>query len=95
VKIAADERIVLRLAAANRDPLIFANPNRFDLTRRGPGHLSLGFGLHACAGSALIRMTMAEGTKALLARFGSLTLAAPIEWEGGSGFRSPRRLMVD
>jgi len=92
--IAADERIVLRLASANRDPVMFADPNRFDPLRRGPAHLSLGFGLHACAGSALIRMVMATATSMFLSRFGSLALQAPIEWEGGSGFRTPRRLLV-
>jgi hypothetical protein len=95
VPIAPDERIVLRLASANRDPLVFADPNRFDPLRRGPGHLSLGFGWHACAGSALIRMTMAAATSVFLARFGWLTLRGQIEWEGGSGFRTPRRLLVD
>jgi cytochrome P450 len=94
VPIAADERIVLRLAAANRDPAVFADPDRFDPGRRGPAHLSLGFGLHACAGSALIRMAMAAATSLFLARFGALTLRGQIEWEGGSGFRTPRRLLV-
>jgi len=94
VPIARNERIVLRLASANRDPLVFADPNRFDPLRRGPGHLSLGFGWHACAGSALIRTTMASATSAFLARFGTLKLRAPIEWEGGSGFRTPSRLLV-
>jgi cytochrome P450 len=94
VSIAPDERIVLRLASANRDPLVFPDSDRFDLTRRAPAHLSFGFGLHACAGSALIRMTMASATAAFLERFPSLTLRAPIQWEGGCGFRSPRRLMV-
>jgi cytochrome P450 len=94
VPIAADERIVLRLAAANRDALAFPDPNRFDPLRRGPAHLSLGFGLHACAGSALIRMAMAAATSVFLQRFGAVTLRGAIEWEGGSGFRTPRRLLV-
>jgi len=94
VPIAADERIVLRLAAANRDPAVFADPNRFDLLRRGPAHLSLGFGLHACAGSALIRMAMAAATSVFLTHWGTLTLRGAIQWEGGSGFRTPRRLLV-
>jgi cytochrome P450 len=94
VPISADERILLRLAAANRDPVVFADPDRFDLTRRGPAHLSLGFGLHACAGSALIRMAITAATSVFLTRFGSLTLRGQIEWEGGSGFRTPRRLLV-
>jgi cytochrome P450 len=94
VSIEPDERIVLRLAAANRDPVVFGDPNRFDPLRRGPAHLSLGFGMHACAGSALIRMAMVTATSLFLARFGTFTLNAPIEWEGGSGFRTPRRLLM-
>jgi hypothetical protein len=94
VPVGAEERIVLRLASANRDPLVFADPDRFDLARRGPGHLSLGFGLHACAGSALIRITVAAATAAFLERFETLTLLAPIVWDGGSGFHSPRQLLV-
>jgi hypothetical protein len=94
IPIASNERIVLRLASANRDPLVFADPDRFDIMRRGPGHLSLGFGWHACAGSALIRMAMAAATSVFLSRFGSLTLRGQIEWEGGSGFHTPRRLLV-
>ena len=95
VAIAAGERIVLRLAAANRDPVMFAEPNRFDPLRSGPAHLSLGFGLHACAGGALIRMAMTAATSAFLMRFGALTLGESIEWVGGRGFRTPRRLLVD
>jgi cytochrome P450 len=94
VPIALDERIVLQLAAANRDPAVFADPDRFDPLRRGPAHLSLGFGLHACAGSALIRMAITAATSVFLARFGSLTLRGQMEWEGGIGFRTPRRLLV-
>ncbi|HEY4088038.1 MAG TPA: cytochrome P450 [Bryobacteraceae bacterium] len=95
VPIARDERIVLWVAAANRDPVMFADPDRFDPLRRGPAHLSLGFGPHACAGSALIRMAITAATSVFLSRFGSLTLRGQIEWEGGSGFRTPHRLLVD
>src|SRR3569833_655722 len=92
--IASGERIGLRLAAANRDPVVFPDPNRFDPLRRAPAHLSLGFGMHACAASALIRMAMTAATSVFLARFGLLTLRDRIEWEGGSGFSTPRRLLV-
>jgi len=94
VPIAPGERAILRLAAANRDPVMFSDPDLFAPLRRAPAHLSLGFGLHACAGGALIRMAMAAVTSVFLARFGWLTLRGRLEWEGGSGFRTPRRLLV-
>jgi cytochrome P450 len=94
IVVDSNDRVILRLAAANRDPLVFSNPDRFEIARRSPGHLSLGFGSHACAGRALIRMTVAAATAVFLERFGGLALREPPVWEGGVGFRSPRRLLA-
>lgn len=94
VQIAEGDRVVLRIASANRDPLQFPHPERFDCSRRGARHLSLGFGLHSCVGGVLIRMTATAATKAFVERFGSCEICGPIEWQGGSGFRSPSALRV-
>jgi cytochrome P450 len=93
-QIAEGDRVVLRLALANRDPLQFSGPNTFDLARRGPAHLSLGFGPHSCVGAALIRMTAAAATRVFVSRFAGFELTEPVEWKGGEGFRSPARLLA-
>ena len=88
------DRIILRIIAGNRDPERFSHPNRIDFSRRDAGHLSLGAGSHACVGASLIRMTMVAITRPLLERFASAAPAQPVEWLGGSGFRSPAALWV-
>ncbi len=94
-QIAEGDRVVLQLASANRDPLQFSEPGRFDLARRGPAHLSLGFGPHSCVGASLIRMTVTAATKAFVEKFGdAFEICGTVEWKGGKGFRSPAFLHI-
>jgi cytochrome P450 len=88
------ERIILRIVAGNRDPERFSDPHRVDITRRDGGHFTLGAGPHSCVGAGLIRMAATTITHPLLRRFRSASLALPIRWQGGSGFRSPSSLWV-
>jgi cytochrome P450 len=88
------ERVILRIVAANRDPERFSEPHRVDVTRRDGGHFTLGAGSHSCVGAGLIRMAAITITQPLLQRFASAKLALPVEWQGGSGFRSPSSLWV-
>jgi cytochrome P450 len=88
------DRIILRIIAGNHDPERFSRPNEMDFRRRDAGHLSLGSGSHSCVGASLIRMAAATITGPLLRRFASATQASTVEWQGGSGFRSPRALWV-
>jgi hypothetical protein len=94
LQIRKGERIVLRIIAANRDPERFSNPDRVDLTRGGTGQLTLGAGSHSCVGASLIRMAAVTISRPLLERFVRANLSEPIEWQGGSGFRSPASLVV-
>jgi cytochrome P450 len=94
LNIAEGDRLILHLGSANRDPEQFSDPNRFDIARRSPAHLSLGFGFHSCAGGALIRMALTTATALFVRRFGDVTISGPVEWQGGSGFRSPSTLYV-
>lgn len=54
------------VAGANRDPAVFADPDRFDITRRGAKHLSFSLGPHYCIGAPLIRMEVEESLRAML-----------------------------
>jgi hypothetical protein len=94
VPIRTGERIVLRLFAANHDSDRFPDANRLDVTRRGTNHLTLGAGPHSCVGASLIRMAATAITQSLVEYFADADLIEPVEWQGGSGFRSPKALKV-
>jgi cytochrome P450 len=94
VVIRKGERVVLRVFAANHDPERFSDAGRFDVIRRGTGQLTLGTGPHACVGASLIRMAAITITSPLLERFAWAKLVEPVEWKGGSGFRTPASLRV-
>lgn len=59
----------LSLAAANRDPSVFSDPDRFDIGRRPNPHLALAKGVHYCLGAALIRIVAQESTWQFFDRF--------------------------
>jgi cytochrome P450 len=82
------------LAAANRDPEMFPDPDRFDVARRPNDHLAFGGGAHYCLGAHLARLEGEIAIGALVARFDDLALVSDrIEW-GPSLFRVPGRLPV-
>jgi cytochrome P450 len=62
VKVPAGSAICMLVAAANRDPRKYANPDAFDINRERLPHLTFGYGFHACIGNALARV---EGRVAL------------------------------
>ncbi|WP_441246905.1 cytochrome P450 [Kitasatospora sp. McL0602] len=75
VRIPAGVNVVVFLAAANRDPLRFADPDRLDLLRADARPLSYGLGVHYCLGGALARMELEEVLGRLHRRFPDLRLA--------------------
>ena len=53
VTIAKGETLGVSLAAANRDPAVYPDPDRFDVTRNPTDHLAFGRGVHRCVGAGL------------------------------------------
>ena len=71
--------VVSSLRAANRDPEVFAEPDRFDISRKHLPHVSFGGGSHICIGAPLARMEAQVAISAFLRRFPTAVLedAAP------------------
>ena len=77
VTIAAKTFTFIIVAAANRDPAHFPNPETFDITRDPNDHLAFGEGIHYCIGAPLARMEGAIVIASVLERFPHLRLADP------------------
>ncbi len=75
--VRAGDKLVMYYGAANRDPEVFEDPERFDITRRPNPHLAFGTGTHFCAGSHMARLQMRVAFEALLARFPKARVAGP------------------
>ena len=88
VTIPAGAQVVIGLAAANRDPDRYANPELLDIDRAESRHLAFGHGIHHCLGAVLARMEGQLAIASLLARFPEFRLAVPVEelhWDHGDG----------
>jgi len=79
VTVRAGELVLLDNRAANHDPAVFAGPDRFDVARHGPAHLSFGHGGHYCLGAPLARIELQAVFSQLPARFPTMRLAVPVE----------------
>lgn len=77
--IRAGDTIQCSLMAANRDPALLEEPDRFDVTRKSGAHTAFGHGIHQCLGQQLARLEMRVAYPALLRRFPGLRLAVPPE----------------
>ncbi|WP_084385661.1 cytochrome P450 [Rhodococcus sp. WMMA185] len=75
VRIEAGEKIAALLGAANRDPAMFEQADRFVTDRNPNPHLAFGAGVHFCLGAPLARMELAESVTALFYRFPRIALA--------------------
>ena len=75
------DMVYLVQAAANRDPAVFDDPDRFDLERNPTDHLGFGFGLHYCLGAAVARLEGSVALDALARRLPDLRAGPePAEW---------------
>jgi cytochrome P450 len=88
VVIPAFAQVIVSLAAANRDPARYRDPESFDIHRSDGGHLALGHGIHFCLGAPLARMEARIALSTLHTRFPSMRLAvdpSQLRWSHGDG----------
>ncbi len=87
--------VTVSVVAANRDPSVVADPERFNVTREEIRHLSFGGGIHFCLGANLARNEARIALERLFERYQDIQLAidpAHAEWRGGGAFRGLERL---
>jgi cytochrome P450 len=89
------ESMLASLAAANRDPGRYPEPDRFDITRSDVHHHSFGGGAHFCLGAPLARLEAQVAIPAVLRRFPRLRLVdEALDWRAFPGFRGLAKLWV-
>jgi cytochrome P450 len=91
------QSLLVSLRGANRDPEVFDEPDRFDITRKKSPHVAFGGGAHICIGAPLARLEAQVALLRLIERFPNLRLAdpdAPPVWRTLPFFRGLTRLDV-
>ena len=97
VTIPRGDLVIPVLAAANRDPAAFDDPDAFRITREDNKHVGFGLGIHYCLGAPLARLEGRIAIATLLERFASIELAvdeADLRWNPGFFLRGLRALPV-
>jgi cytochrome P450 len=92
IEVQPGTRITLCIGAANRDPAVFAEPDRLDITRSPNRHLAFGSGTHQCVGMNLARLEARVAIAAFLARFPDYRLSGPVVRGGRVRFRGYLRV---
>lgn len=90
VGIACGQQAVVVIAAANRDPVVFPEPDQFRPGRTGPAPLSFGYGAHYCLGAALARLETTVALREILAR--NPVLSGPVVWRDTTAIRGPLKV---
>lgn len=95
VNVSQWETLNIMLASANRDPAVYDNPDRLDITRRGAPHLSFGRGAHHCIGSSLAKLEAQVSLRMFAQRFPQMRLATDnVLWRSSHMNRGPEILPV-
>jgi cytochrome P450 len=88
--------ISFSLAGSNRDPLVFDDPDTFDISsERDAAQLTFGWGIHHCLGAGLARVELQEGLSVLSQRLPDLVIDGEVEWKPATfGIWGPASLPI-
>lgn len=96
VTIPAGMVVVVNAGAANRDPAVFDEPDRLDITRSNAAPmLTFGGGVHYCLGSHLARAELSEALVVITSRMPNARRTAPAPWKPLTGMSGPTNLCIE
>jgi cytochrome P450 len=94
--IPAGTLVIANTAAANRDPSVYTDPDRFDITREdAPAMLTFGGGVHYCLGAHLARIELAQALTTMARRMPNIRAAGPVPWKSFTGISGPSCLPIE
>jgi cytochrome P450 len=92
----AGTAVLVNTFAANRDPTVYDDPDRVDITREGaPPILTFGGGVHYCLGANLARREIAEALNVLARRLTRPRTAGPVPWKPMVSLSGPKSLPIE
>ena len=96
VTIPAGTLVIANTAAANRDPAVYSDPDRLDITRAGaPAMQTFGAGMHYCLGANLARLELAEALSVMTRRMPNARRTGPAPWKPLTGISGPATLPIE
>ena len=96
VSIPAGTLVLVNSAAANRDPAVYDDPDRLDITRESPpAMLTFGGGMHYCLGVHLARIELVEALTVITRRMPNPRRTGPAPWKPLTGMSGPASLPIE
>jgi cytochrome P450 len=96
VMIPAGTLVLANTAAANRDPAVYDDPDRLDITREGaPAMQTFGAGMHYCLGANLARLELAEALSVMTRRMPNARRTGPAPWKPLTALSGPATLPIE
>jgi cytochrome P450 len=93
-KIHAGDKVVMYYGAANRDPSMFPEPDKFDVARTPNEHIAFGGGTHFCLGSHIARLEIGVMLREMMTRLPDIEQAGPVEYLTSNFISGPSKLPV-
>ena len=93
-RIGEGEKVLMLLAAANRDPRRWDQPDHYDVTRKTSGHVGFGGGIHMCVGQLVARLEGEVLLAALARKVATIEITGPVKRRINNTLRGLDRLPV-